>query len=170
MVGDSSLSSVLRALTCLELYSNSDFYLNHPIFNSLLESNTELFSSKEAVLSFFLSNETYENDLNSFHNYIKEEAQNMCKNRQWASHICIMALSTVINCTISVSYPDFGYPHYKAALSQVFEPRQNYQSGAKCCNEIKIIFCNSISSFPFVANHFVPLLKRKKNESVSTAK
>ena len=64
LVGDSSLSSVLRAQTCLELYSNSDFYLNYPIYNILLESNTDkcqLITNKKGNFTITIKNEVVSN-------------------------------------------------------------------------------------------------------------
>ena len=89
----------------------------------------------------------------------------MCENFRFSSFLCVLGLSTVVNSSISIVYPDFDDLHYKVALIQ---PRQYYQSGSVCCNSIKILFCNLNSgSTKFKGNHFVPLLKNegKKNST-----
>ena len=170
LVGDSSLCPLLRAMTCLELSLNHEFYLDHPVFNNIFE-NKQLFKSKESVLSFFLSNKTYENDSNSFHNCIQEEAINMCQNYKFSSFLCVLGLSTVVNSSISIVYPDFDDPHYKVALGHTIQPRQYYQSSSGCCNAINILFCNlNYGGSKFKGNHFVPLLKKDFKNKVNKHK
>ena len=124
-----------------------------------------------SILSFFLSNKTYENDSNSIHNYIQEEAINMCENFRFSSFLCVLGLSTVVNSSISIVYPDFDDLHYKVALSHTIQPRQYYQSSSVCCNSIKILFCNLNSgSTKFKGNHFVPLLKNEGKKKVTKNK
>ena len=128
-----------------------------------MDENKNLFKSKESILSFFLSNKTYENDSNSLHNYIQEEAINMCGNFKFSSFLCVLGLSTVVNSSISVVYPDFDDRHYEMALCHTIQPRQFYQSSSVCCNVIKILFCNlNSSTSKFKGNHFVPLLGKKE--------
>ena len=144
--------------------------MDHPVFNNIFE-NKQLFKSKESVLSFFLSNKTYENDSNSFHNYIQEEAINMCQNYKFSSFLCVLGLSTVVNSSISIVYPDFDDPHYKVALGHTIQPRQYYQSSSGCCNAINILFCNlNYGGSKFKGNHFVPLLKKDFKNKVNKHK
>ena len=58
-----------------------------------MDENKMFFKTKEAILNIFLSNKTYENDLNSFQNYINEEAINMCNNFKFSSFLCVTAES-----------------------------------------------------------------------------
>ena len=169
LVGDSSLCFILRALTCLELSLNREFYLDHPIFSHVMDENKMLFKTKEAILNFFLSNKTYKNDLNSFQNYINEEAINMCNNFKFSSFLCVLGLSTVINNGIKVLCPDFEDHPNKMALSHTIRPRQFYQSSSPvCCNVINILFCNQNSSTSkYKGNHFVPLVKKEFNKKLN---
>ena len=111
LVGDSSLSNILRALTCAELYVNSDFYASHPVFKNLETNHSKIFSMSK-LLNICVSSLSLESGLVSGE-LIREEAFIMCKDKQYSSFLCVLALSTVIDKTICLHYPDFGHDRYK---------------------------------------------------------
>ena len=95
----------------------------------------------------------------------------MCQNYKFSSFLCVLGLSTVVNSSISIVYPDFDDPHYKVALGHTIQPRQYYQSSSGCCNAINILFCNlNYGDSKFKGNDFVPLLKKDFKNKVSKHK
>jgi len=172
LVGNSSLCSILRALSCLELYLHSKFYSNHPFFHKVVESNPELFSSIKSILCLSVSDHTFNMEGSEF---VKKAADYMCHDKIWGSLMCILALATVVNSNISINYPDFGPIKYMVLFNQTIFPRHQYdnENNGDLIREIKILFCNlqPTSNSDFFANHYVPLIKRKiQSKSIQNLK
>lgn len=165
LVGNSSLSSHLRALVCLELFLHHDFYAKHPIFSSVLDLHPGLYDSIHSLLFLSVSDVTF----NSHHSeFIKQEAiAIMCNDKAWSSFACVFALSSILKRTISMNYPDFNPIKYRVLFNQTVMSRSFHENGEKDMEvEIKLLYCNlrPSSTCDFFANHFVPLVKKKTDK------
>ena len=111
---------------------------------------------------------------------VKKEAISMCRNNIWASFLCVLALSSVLQHKISLHYPEFGKFKYSIFFNQSILPRRCYCDPSFIFRgDINILFCQ-LSKFEtekgFEANHFVPLIRRflKRppivSDSISTKK
>ena len=94
VTGDESLSTTLRILVCIELFLNAKFYAYHPYLEDAEERS--LFDPDNTPFTYALSESSAptfrDNDRQSC---VKKEAIFMAHIKEWASFICILALSTV---------------------------------------------------------------------------
>ena len=159
MVGDSTIADKLRVSSCLELFLNSNFYLNHPNFFYFLNLFPEHFKKLDNIFSCAISSQPadgvpYSEDL------IVTEAIGKCSNKTWASYVCILALSSVINFRIRVHRPilDLREIPYEIIFNSMVLPRSFYEENFVGNHKdwLDILFCRE--SDGDVMNHFVPLI------------
>ena len=109
VTGDESLSTTLRILVCIELFLNAKFYAYNPYLEDA--EGRSLFDSDNTPFTYALSESSAptfrDNDQKSC---VKKEAIFMAHIKEWASFICILALSTVIRRNICSYYPMIGLP------------------------------------------------------------
>ena len=105
LFGNNAYVSQLRILTSLELFLNTDFYTNHPVFNALFKLHPQMFSSLDFTFKLSLSNEAFGSS-NSCRDMVLTEALRNCEQGVWCSFLCILSLSSVIGCNIQTLYPD----------------------------------------------------------------
>lgn len=89
---------------------------------------------------------------------VKMEAILNCKDKTYASFLCILGLSSVTNRNISVMYPDCGELRFKILFNQRVNPRLPL----KCkSDDLHILYCCYDSVPPsqiFKPNHFVLII------------
>ena len=94
-VGDESLSVCLRALTCIEIYLNAQFYASHTALAGL--------TKETAFLKCFSADVpgTRSNRLSA----VFAEAVASARNYRYSSFLCLLGLSSVIKLPIESYYP-----------------------------------------------------------------
>lgn len=153
LVGNNDLVVILRLLSSLELYLNSCYYSDHPIFANLVTE--KVFSSISNALCFSLSKSSVDSGLRG-EDLVKIEAVNMASNVcKWSSFVSVLAVSSVIKHKIITYYPDFGLIRYRKLFNQEVYPRESFNSTLT----IHILFCylGLPTPTPFQPNHFAPL-------------
>lgn len=115
---------VLRALTCVELFLQADFYCRHPILLSCFNKHPEIFPSFRSLLTICVSDIALMTDCNS-DKLVCQEAIHNCVGKVPSSFLCMLALATVINCNINSFYPDIGAYKYKVLFNQIIQPRES---------------------------------------------
>ena len=118
MVGDNHLVDILRLLTAIELFNNSDFYNRHPILEAIFEDSKtalgeKLFSSFRTVfeLALGLRSDTGANNMGKIDS-VKQEAITIRNDKVWSSFIRILGLSSVISRAINLYYSTSGHFRY----------------------------------------------------------
>ena len=162
----------LRALCCLELFLDSEFYADHQCFHYIYSFHRELFSSTKSLLSLSLSDAAIKSNLKGG-DLVKKRA--MCARGQWSSFICVLALASVLNKRIYCHYPDFGEVKLKSLFNHCVLPRSFYTSPSHFVASdiiLDLLFCQLSSEVkPFKTDHFVPLIphiKKSKKRPLST--
>ena len=78
LVGDNTLVEELRAMTCIELFLNAEYYSKHPIFSQVFDKHSNLFSSIETLLKISVSDASFNTGLLA-DNLVKHEAIHNCR-------------------------------------------------------------------------------------------
>lgn len=103
LIGDESLANCLRALTCIELYVNASYYIDHPHFDNLEKTGKV---SKKSSFMDSLSHQAFDNYvIGDYVSAVYEEAQSNVGDAQYSSFLCLLALSTAIGQPIESYYP-----------------------------------------------------------------
>lgn len=153
LVGNNSLVGKLRLLTSIELYLNADFYSNHPLFCNITGKYKKYFPSGK-ILPFCVSFESLDsNETNT--SLVQREALENCKDKRWCPFLCVLALSSVMNRTVSSLYPDNGDEKFSKLFNQTVFPRSGHPTHAE---KIRILFCYEGTSLSHQPNHYVPIL------------
>ena len=123
LTGNESLSSYLRCLTSVELFENAKFYANHPLIES--QHKNGAFTSLKNAFAMCLSDAA----LTIFEQSdeiaaVLEEAKQTANNYTFSSMVCMVALSTVIQCGIQSYFP----------ISNDTVAKENWDSLAKMFN------------------------------------
>jgi len=158
LFGKSIFVTELRALTCVELFLNAGYYASHDIF---IQYGNKMKKSLSTGLSMSVSGKASgETDID----LVKSEAINMCFDKKWASFICMIALSSVIQHEIISLYPDSGLLVNKVLFNQNIHPKVALSS-----NPVVVLFCNTDCEITkdfkcqdFKPNHFVPILLHQR--------
>lgn len=182
LFGNNLFVGNLRALSSAELFLNASYYGKHPLFVSLSEQHNK---SESHFFTMSIKNATIDSDLKN-EAAVRYEALLNCKDKEWSSFLCILALSTVVCRKIVTLFPDCGDAMQKVLRSSMIFPRQECVSDTP----LYILHCklDRLLQIPknfFQINHFVPLIKlfsskrkcasssvskRKKVEAPSTKK
>ena len=171
-----SWANHLRLLTSIELFSNCQFYLKHPVFGSAFNlQKTNKNVTERPPMTFFrmsLKNSTIDkcnNDKDYVENAVKFEAISKCRNNEWSSFMCILGLSSVIKQNIQSIFPDRGAYMDRLLKNQKITPRGE----SSTINEIFLLFCQTSrinmltqAGEAFKANHFVPLVQAYKDNGI----
>lgn len=171
LVGDSRLTDILRALCCLELYINADFYADHPNFKYTFFFHKDIYASPKTLLSIAVTDKSLKSDKQGS-DLVKEESIALCKDKEWASFLFFLALSSVTNRRLLCLYPSFGTARLISFFSnQLVLPRSFYNSSSSFPDNVCHLLFGSLSSKGnlFKANHFVPLIIKtnKKRSSIN---
>ena len=145
------MSTVLRILTCSELFLHAEFYANHPY----IKSKSEFFDSSNAAFTMALCGKSApvfgEKDRA---NSIEEEALHMSRNGVWSSLMCILGLSSVLRQRISSYYPTSTKPEVDKLMNGDVEPREG--SNFECV--LHLLWTGTYrKEKDFTPNHFLPL-------------
>ena len=160
----------LRILSSCELFLHNNYYCEHPVFLNFVEK-CKIPLSRAFKFSVSLSTLNFNLPLCEL---VRKEAIENCVDKSWASSLCILALSSVCNRSISSLYPDSGENLFRYLFNCVIHPRGESITGL---SNINILFCRSgiarlhkrNNNNKFQANHFVPIIpvdagcKRKQN-------
>ena len=132
LVGNESISALLRLLTVSELFAYANFYAQHPQFE---EVSTAADYTTSAIICLFLSEnkalDTYKGNFSSATQAIQVLAQQTAKSYVYSPQFHILALASVINKPIFVAYPDIpSVWRIKLACHGCFYPREALQNNA----------------------------------------
>ena len=120
LVGNNSLSNILRVLTSIELFCNAEFYYNHPCLQNVFKDHNKLFLSYNSLICMIVSHEALDTGCIST-NLIRKQAIFNCESlNRWASFIHFLSLSSVIGRTIHTYYPDFRLEKWKVLFSNPY--------------------------------------------------
>ena len=110
LVGDESLSVVLRILVSVELFLHADFYADHSYLQQSDDNEcTFLFKSPNSAFTIALSETPapeYQN--NDRISCVQKESAAMAEDGEWSSLMCMLALSTVLKRKVCSLYPKGG--------------------------------------------------------------
>ena len=168
VTGDESLSATLRILVCIELFLNAKFYAYHPYQEDAEERS--LFDYDNTPFTYALSESSAprfgDDDRQSC---VRKEAIFMALIKEWASLICILALSTVIRRKICSYYPIIGLPAIEQLMNEGINPRLTCEY-----NDVFDVLWFRDSNFvntdgkAYEPIHFVPLLAIRHVVAVQT--
>jgi hypothetical protein len=148
----------LRILTSIELFTNAEFYSQHPCFSSAVNEHAEhLSKSINNLLPMSVSEECLDTGCTKA-GLVRQEAIRNCSEKKCSSFLCILGLVSVLNRTIFSYYSDCGAHRYKLSLNRMIRPRLTPKKGL---DDLHILFCYEgtvTAGTTFQSNHFVPLL------------
>ena len=93
ITGDQTLQSVLRILTCLELYNHAEFYAYHPRYKEEWKSSGCSFGKEDSIFTASLSEKTTLKYYNLVNKAIDD--RRMCVQKE-AEFICSLGESVVL--------------------------------------------------------------------------
>ena len=138
LIGDKSLTVPLRVLTAIELYTNADFYANHPQLGRAERVSQGYLTKSKTAFTLTVSDEAFSScfchEKNNKADCIRKEAMVICSLKEFASFVCMMALSSVLNIDIYSHYPSVGMPVLENYFNCKLSPRISQQAD----NEIPI--------------------------------
>jgi hypothetical protein len=150
----------LRVLTSIELFTNAEFYSEHPCFSSVVNDHAEYFSNINIILPMSVFQECLDTGCIKA-DLVRQEAILNCNEKKWSSFLCILGLTSVLNRTI-FTYPDCGEQRFKLLFNRMIQPRLTPK---KSLDTLHILFCYEgtvTAGTTFRSNHFVPLLFHKQ--------
>ena len=168
LVGNESLSGILRLLTVAELFANSNFYAAHP---QIAQFSQVSGYSKEAIFNLFLSDDTASrayNERSSNATYtIEVLANETARPYVFSSQFHILALSSVINLPIFSVYPDIpGLSAIKKSLHGICIPKEHFleDNSIVAADPIHIMWTKATRAplCGWTPNHFAPLVPFRK--------
>ena len=174
LTGDESLAASLRLLTVAELFAHSEYYAQHPQFESVAQSSGY---SVSTIINIFLSDQKaqdiYNGNISKLPRAIEVLAQETSKSFVFSSQFHLLALSSVIGKPIQSVYPEIPTSsRIRSALHGIFYPREvmNVVDKRKSENMVHIMWTN-ISKSPlhgWEPNHFVPLVNMSSKAFAKT--
>ncbi|CAB4021306.1 Hypothetical predicted protein, partial [Paramuricea clavata] len=174
LIGNETLSGILRLLTVSELFAHSDFYGDHPQFTQFAQASGY---SQAAIFSILLSDDlasdVYAGNSDNAPHAIESLANTSAKPYVFSSQFHILALASVIRRPIFSVYPDIpGCTAIKNALHCVCYPREGFleNSSLNAADPVHIMWTRAnISPLRgWTPNHFAPLIPfRKLHHSTS---
>lgn len=109
VVGNESLSHLLRLLTIVELYSYSSFYAKHPAFQEYLNAGVANSYDEDTVFTLCLTALGAAMwDGKDRISAIKAEAEGSSKEKVWCGMFHFMALASVLGRPLYSVYPNVG--------------------------------------------------------------
>ena len=173
LVGDESLSTLLRMLTVAELFANAEFYANHSQIEEFAATSGY---SKSAIITIFLSEQkaidTFNGNFSKLIKSIEVLAQQTARPTVYSRQFHVLALASVIERPIFAVYPDIPSAWaIKLACHGYFYPRTLLQGGPSLesiKNETIFVMWTRTDRAPllgWVPNHIVLLQKASANPS-----
>jgi hypothetical protein len=174
LIGNETLSGILRLLTVSELFAHSDFYGDHPQVTQFAQASGY---SQAAIFSILLSDDlasdVYAGNSDNAPHAIESLAKTSAKPYVFSSQFHVLALASVICLPIFSVYPDIpGCTAIKNALHCVCYPREGFleNSSLNAADPVHIMWTRAnISPLRgWTPNHFAPLIPfRKLHHSTS---
>lgn len=161
LVGNESLCHFLRLLTTIELYTNSNFYANHPAFQEYLSSDVVNGYDEVTVFTMCLESKGMDSwDGEDRINAINEDAKQCCEENSWCGMFHVMALSTILGRPVFSVYPNVE-SRTRVFLHRKLNPRVVEQSTH---DTVYIMWSrdstlDSSAGAWFQPNHFIPIVK-----------
>ena len=162
LVGNNDLISILRILTCIELFRFSNYYYNHPLLKNIFDNKDANFQTYESIVKMGVSFKTIDST-KSGEELIKEDAIMNCSENEWCSFFQILALSTIIKRKINIFYPDHGSFKLKTVFNQQIYPRLTTFNSNYCVNILCCYEGLPSKGTIFNHNHYVPLAFKSKS-------
>lgn len=165
LVGDESLSALLRMLTVSELFANAEFYANHPQIKEFASASGY---TNSAIISIFLSEQkslaTYNGDCSKVVQAIQVLAQETAEPSVYSRQFHIFSLASVVGKPIFAAYPDIQSAWaIKLACHGYFYPRDVFASDVNpetLKNDAIFVMWTRTNRIPLLGwepNHFVLL-------------
>ena len=165
LVGDESLSALLRMLTVSELFANAEFYANHPQIKEFASASGY---TNSAIISIFLSEQkslaTYNGDCSKVVPAIQVLAQETAEPSVYSRQFHILSLASVVGKPIFAAYPDIQSAWaIKLACHGYFYPRDVFASDVNpetLKNDAIFVMWTRNNRIPLLGwepNHFVLL-------------
>ena len=165
LVGDESLSALLRMLTVSELFANAEFYANHPQIKEFASASGY---TNSAIISIFLSEQkslaTYNGDCSKVVQAIQVLAQETAEPSVYSRQFHILSLASVVGKPIFAAYPDIQSAWaIKLACHGYFYPRDVFASDVNpetLKNDAIFVMWTRTNRIPLLGwepNHFVLL-------------
>ena len=165
LVGDESLSALLRMLTVSELFANAEFYANHPQIKEFASASGY---TNSAIISIFLSEQkslaTYNGDCSKVVQAIQVLAQETAEPSVYSRQFHILSLASVVGKPIFSAYPDIQSAWaIKLACHGYFYPRDVFASDVNpetLKNDAIFVMWTRNNRIPLLGwepNHFVLL-------------
>eukprot|EP00111_Clytia_hemisphaerica_P013277 TCONS_00038981-protein len=166
LVGDESISEELRLRTCLELVLNLYFYADHDFLNQQIKTvDGKSYYKVEALYDVVCFSKTSSKifEQQGFQKALEAEMTKTSFNGQFCGILQIAALSSVIGYPIKLIYPNQNFNLlllYQGLVLPRIERSEKqltilWSSTNNCDQDVKY----------FIANHFVPLIKRREHLS-----
>ena len=179
--GKEELWSFLRELTSIELFLNAEYYSKHPY----IDENASIFKKKNTAFTATISNQALGNGYNrsddsSKIDVVQREAIRISVPCNYASLMCIFALSSVSGREIYSVYPEIQGQgtKYSNFSNGMIKPRvshsklsTNFNKETKLCIMWTISGSNNFIpgiSREFQPNHFVPIMNAPPTASPHT--
>ena len=163
LCGENDLVEALRFLTSWELYQNADYYSDHPLMHRTLRDNSDLFRNEATIFTNYISEHTfntvYHRDKKA--DSVREEAAHCLQDGVYASFICVLALSSVIQRGIEIHYSS---PNENSKYSKLYDhlimPRE-------CVTGESIDICWISTRQDLKPNHFIPISFQSQSQKSS---
>ena len=162
--GCDKLSTTLRVAVSCELLLHPEYYANHPYISQKAVVNNK--HHPNFIFALTISNDSTANlsDDASRKFCIEQEGIKNIRIGSWSSFMCMLGLSSVINCKLESVYP-LQNNVISAVLNGIIHPRSSEKQRS---NILSILWSrcggNSKNTTP---NHFVPLIKTAGFEKMS---
>ena len=132
LVGNETLSGILRLLTVAELFAHSDFYGNHPQISQFSQASRYSHAAMfNILLSDDLAADVYAGNTDNASLAVEYLAKISAKPYVFSSQFHVLALAPVIGRPIFSVYPDIpGYTAIKNALHCVCYPREGFMENS----------------------------------------
>ena len=161
LVGNESLCCILRLLTAVELYINSEFYCKHPAFQEYVNASVINGYDEDTLFTMCLTAQGIA-AWNGKHrdSAVKEEAKSCSKQREWCGTFHIMALASVTGRPVYSVYPNAG-SRIREFFHRKILPR-SLEQGNQDVVYIMWSRYGTLDSAPgswYQPNHFIPIVK-----------
>ena len=156
LIGNDSLSRILREATALKLVEDKHLFANHP---ALAAAAKVLQQSDEFLFPFTLgsSSQMVFDDTKDRYQAIEAEAARLNKNKEWGSMLAIFGLAEVTKRPIYSIYPNVNY-NKRGLFNQIIIPSEDTLD-----EPIFILWStvNYLDTETFQPDHFVPVVQLK---------
>ena len=149
MVKNEQLATMLRMLTCIELFLNANYYANHDVFHETFKNGK--FKTYNSVFAAAVSNNILlPNQSNE--SYVKNTAMELIFSGVYTPFLALLGLSNVIQSSIKLYCKDISDERLVSLYNCTILPKPDRNN-----NETIYLFWTSVTSND-VLNHFLLLV------------